>query len=113
MYQADDSLHGVSARRPPSTRKVLGIPVISMFYGIIVSLYFFDTGKHQKPHIHARYQEDEVVMEIPSARVIEGTLPRGKMKLLVAWIELHQDELLANWELAVRGEQVYSIEPLK
>ena len=89
------------------------MPVISMFYGIIVSLYFFDTGKHQKPHIHARYQDDEVVMEIPSAQVIEGALPRGKMKLLVAWVELHQDELLANWELAVRGEPVYAIEPLK
>ena len=37
-----------------------------MFYGIIVSLYYFDTGKHRKPHIHAGYKDDEVVMEIPS-----------------------------------------------
>jgi hypothetical protein len=35
------------------------------------------------------------------------------MKLLQAWIELHREELVADWELAVGGEQPYKIEPLK
>ena len=35
------------------------------------------------------------------------------MKLLQAWIEIHKDELVADWALAVSGELPYKIEPLK
>lgn len=35
------------------------------------------------------------------------------MKLVQAWIEIHKDELIANWELAINGQQVFKIEPLK
>lgn len=89
------------------------MPVISMFYGIIVSLYFLDRRRHKKPHLHARYQDAEAVIEIPSGKVIEGTLPPGKLKLLDAWIEIHRDELVADWALAARGEPVFPIEPLR
>ena len=84
-----------------------------MFYGIIISLYFTDRKKHHKPHIHARYQGSEVVLEVPSGRGLEGTLPVGKLKLVRAWVEIHQDELIADWELAVHGQPVFEIDPLK
>lgn len=87
--------------------------IISMFYGIIISMYFFDNRRHQKPHIHVKYQGDEVVMEIPSGEVIEGTIHPGKIKLVQAWIEIHRDELIADWELASKGESIFKIEPLK
>ncbi len=35
------------------------MPVISMFYGIIISLYFLDNKRHHLPHIHAKYAEFE------------------------------------------------------
>lgn len=89
------------------------MPIVSMFYGIIVSLYFMDKRRHKKPHVHARFQGDEVVVEIPAGKVIEGSLPPSKMKLLIAWIEIHQDELAADWELAAKGEPVFPIEPLR
>ena len=84
-----------------------------MFYGIIVSMYYFDQQRHKSPHIHAKYQEHEAVLEIPSGAVLEGGLPTNKMKLLQAWVEIHADELMADWELAVNGQSVYKIEPLK
>jgi len=84
-----------------------------MFYGIIVYLYYMDNKQHSSPHIHARYQGVEVVVSIPEGAVLEGNLPNSKMKLLQAWIELHKDELIANWELAVSGEQPYKIAPLR
>jgi hypothetical protein len=87
--------------------------VIAMFYGIIVSMYFFNNRKHQKPHIHVKYQDHEAVIGIPEGDVLEGTLPKSKMKLVQAWIEIHQDELMADWELAVSGEQIFKIDPLK
>ena len=98
---------------PDDEIKVLAMPVISMFYGIIVSLYFMDNTRHKRPHIHVRYQEHEVVVAIPEGDILEGDIPRNKMKLLLAWMEIHKDELMADWELAATGQQPYKIEPLR
>ncbi len=89
------------------------MPTISMFYGIIVSLYFMDNRRHKRPHIHAKYQDQEAVITIPEGELLEGTLPVGKMRLVLAWIELHKDELMADWELAVSGQLPFKIEPLR
>ncbi len=35
-----------------------------------------------------------------------------KMKLLLAWMEIHHDELEANWSLLERGEQFFRVDPL-
>jgi hypothetical protein len=72
-----------------------------------------DNKQHNLPHIHVKYQNDEVIVSIPDGQVLEGNIPQTKMKLLQAWIELHKDELVADWELAVAGEQPYKIEPLR
>jgi hypothetical protein len=87
--------------------------VISMFYGIIVSMYFFDMRRHHIPHIHVKYQDQEVVVAIPSGEILEGELASKRLKLLQAWIEIHQDELMADWELASQGQSVFKIDPLK
>ena len=89
------------------------MPVISMFYGLIVTMYFLDTKQHKLPHIHVRYSEFEAVYEIPNGNLIEGILPANKEKLVKAWIEIHQDELMANWQLASTGNKIFSIDPLK
>jgi hypothetical protein len=89
------------------------MPVISMFYGVVVLMYYFDNRKHHQPHIHAQYAEEEAVISIPEGEVIEGSLRTAKLKLVRAWIEIHRDELMADWSLAVNGQQVFKIEPLK
>ena len=45
--------------------------------------------------------------------IIEGDIPKAKQKLVEAWIEIHKEELSANWVLLVRGEQFFKIDPLK
>jgi hypothetical protein len=89
------------------------MPVISMFYGVIVSLYFLDNKQHNKPHVHAKYQDDEAAIAITDGEVLEGRLPPAKMKLVLAWIEIHRDELMADWDLAVIGQHPYKIDPLR
>ena len=84
-----------------------------MFYGIIVSLYFLDQGKHKRPHLHARYQDSEAVFSIPDGKLLSGKLPASKLKLVEAWMEIHREELLADWKLAVNGDAVFKIEPLR
>ena len=89
------------------------MPVISMFYGVIVLMYYIDNKKHHQPHIHVEYSGEEAVVSIPDGGVMEGSLRSAKLKLVQAWIEIHQDELMADWRLAVNGQPVFKIEPLK
>lgn len=89
------------------------MPVISMFYGLIVTMYYLDTKQHKLPHIHVRYGENEAVYQIPEGNLLEGVLPANKEKLIQAWIEIHKEDLMANWQLAVSGNSIFKIEPLK
>jgi hypothetical protein len=79
------------------------MPVISMFYGLIVSMYYLDTKQHKFPHIHVKYGEQEGVYKIPDGVLLEGSLPSNKEKLLTAWIEIHKEDRMANWTLASTG----------
>ena len=53
------------------------------------------------------------MVSIPDGELLEGGIPKPKMKLLQAWVELHKDELIADWELSVSGQQPYKIDPLR
>ena len=83
-----------------------------MFYGIIIRLYLLDTKQHHLPHIHAKYAEFEASININDGEILSGDLPRKQLRLVQAWIELHRDELMADWEIAVSGENPYKIAPL-
>ena len=89
------------------------MPTISMFYGILILMYFYDNKKHSVPHIHAEYGEYEATIAIGDGSVLGGSLPPAKMKLVQAWIEIHRDDLMADWKLAVSGEPVFKIDPLR
>ena len=89
------------------------MPTISMFYGLIIRMYYFDNQQHNKPHIHVHYQEYSAVVSIPDGLILEGKLPKSKQKLIDAWIEIHQEDLMADWHLAISGDTLFKIEPLK
>jgi hypothetical protein len=84
-----------------------------MFYGIIISLYFYDDERHKLPHIHAKYQGQTASFSIMDGSVLAGEIPVTKMRLVQAWIEIHRKSLLADWELAVSGQTPFKIEPLR
>ena len=87
------------------------MPTISMFYGIIIRMYFAP-GEHNPPHFHAYYNEYKASFSLDSIDIIDGELPRKQKRLVQAWAELHIDELKADWTLAMSGEPVFKIEPL-
>ena len=89
------------------------MPLISAFYGILIYMYYVDNMKHHRPHIHAVYGEYEVVIAIDEADVLEGVLPKPKLRLVQAWVEIHKEELALNWKLAVTKQTPSKIEPLK
>ena len=88
------------------------MPTISMFYGILIRMFFMDTDKHHLPHIHAEYQGETAVYSIADGKLLAGSLPTKKEKLVVAWIEIHHDDLAADWELAVNGKTPFKIRGL-
>ena len=88
------------------------MPILSLFYGIIVRMYMESSSRHKKPHLHAEYSGEEIVIAL-DGEILEGTIPAGKMKLLAAWMEIHKEDLAANWKLLSSGEQHFRIEPLK
>ena len=74
------------------------MPTISMFYGIIIRMYY------------AKYKAS---VDIRTCEVIEGNLPKKQTKLVLAWAELHQEDLIADWNLVMNGEEPFKIQPLQ
>ena len=89
------------------------MPTISMFYGILVYIFYEDNVRHNLPHIHVRYQNNNAAISIEDGSILAGKFPQKQLKLVQAWVEIHRDELIANWELAVNGEEPFRISPLQ
>ena len=88
------------------------MPTISMFYGILIKMFFKDIEKHKLPHIHAEHQGQVGVYSIVDGALLAGSLPVNKHKLVVAWIEIHKEDLQADWDLAVEGKKPFPIKGL-
>lgn len=85
------------------------MPELSLFYGIRISMYYDD---HNPPHFHAEYAGKKAIVDIQEARVISGGLPVKQTKLIVAWCEIHKDELMQDWELSKDKQSLNRINPL-
>jgi hypothetical protein len=88
------------------------MPTISVFYGILIRMFFQDTDRHKIPHIHAEYQGQLAVYSITDGKLLAGSLPSNKHKLVVAWIEIHHEDLMADWNLAVNNLPTFRIKGL-
>lgn len=89
------------------------MPTISMFYGVLVTIYYEDTGRHHMPHIHVRYQGKKASLAIEDGSLLAGDFPAKQLRMVQVWIDLHRDELLADWEMAISGEEPFRIQPLQ
>lgn len=84
------------------------MPTLSRFYGIVIFMNYRD---HDPPHFHARYQDQEVTIEIKTG-IVTGRMSRRALRMLFIWLEEHQDELLDNWERARNHQSLNPIQPL-
>ncbi|MGM0444296.1 MAG: DUF4160 domain-containing protein [Fibrobacterota bacterium] len=89
------------------------MPAISLFYGIVIYMYAFDNRKHHSPYIHAEYSGEVAVFSIESGEILDGSIPTKKSKLVQAWIEIHREDLLADWNIAIEGGEIFKIDPLR
>ena len=67
---------------------------------------------HMPPHFHAQYGENKILVDIENATAIKGVFPSKQLKLVLAWCEIHREELMLNWENVLRHELLSRINPL-
>lgn len=86
------------------------MPTISVFYGIIIRMFF---DEHAPPHFHAQYAEFKASIDIRTLEIIDGKLPRRALELVLDWAELHQAELTHDWDLCQQQQLPNKINPLQ
>lgn len=86
------------------------MPIISEFFGIKIYMYW---SEHLPPHFHAEYGDHSVIVDINNCAVIKGVFPFKQLKFVIAWCELHREELLANWKSAMQNKPIQKIAPLQ
>ena len=85
------------------------MPELARFLGIVIGIF---PREHPPPHFHAVYGEYQIIVEIESG-VIHGDFPKRHLRLVLEWLDLHQDELLDNWNLIQSGKPAHQIKPLE
>ena len=89
------------------------MPELSRFFGIIIRM-FLEVGKeHHLPHFHAYYQDEVAIYSIDPVELVSGSIPKRQQRLVEAWAEIHQDELVFDWQRLQTGKKPNPIEPLR
>ena len=85
------------------------MPLLSMFYGIVVRMFWND---HLPPHFHAFYGGQEAQIGIETLSIIKGGLPRRAMTLTLVWAKQHRAELMEAWKQCEQKQIPSKIDPL-
>ena len=87
------------------------MPELSRFFNIVIKMLYADDRQHNKPHVHVLFAEHEASVGI-DGELLAGSLPVKQMRILSAWLAIHEEELYAAWNKAVRNEPPGKIAPL-
>ena len=111
MWRAIAVISGCSLLLTPSgaLRYHAGMPEIARFLGIVIGIF---PREHPPAHFHAVYGEYTITVEIEGG-IVHGDFPKRALRLVLEWLDLHRDELLADWELVQSGRPARKIAPLE
>ena len=88
------------------------MPELSRFYNIIIKMQYLDVKQHHKPHIHAFSGQYSASIGL-DGELLAGALPVKELRMVQAWIAIHETELYIAWGKAVKGERIERIDPLR
>ena len=88
------------------------MPIVSQFYGIIITMYFNENTKHNLPHLHSEYAEFDAIFDF-DGKILKGKLPLKQRKMVEVWISLHKEELNSLWKSMREYNDFFKIDPLK
>ena len=86
------------------------MPEISRFFGIIVRMFYDD---HNPPHFHVEFGDKRAKVDFRGNILIGDLGSKTALRLVREWIDLHQAELLEDWELARANKEIKKITPLE
>lgn len=89
------------------------MPEISRFFGVVIRMFAEPGAPHHLAHFHVYYQDSLAIYGIEPVQMIEGSLPQRQQRLVEAWAELHQGELMKDWETLQEGKSPAPIAPLR
>jgi hypothetical protein len=89
------------------------LKMISVFYGIVVAFAASTLQRNKAPFVIAIWQSAEAAIDIGTNQLLWGQLPANKLLLVNAWIEIHREELLANWHAGRLTGEFFKLEPLR
>lgn len=89
------------------------MPELSRFFGIIIRMFAEFGRPHNMPHFHAYYQDEVGIYTLGPIELIAGSLPKRQQRLIEAWAELHQVELMQDWQFLQNGQKPLPIKPLE
>ncbi len=89
------------------------MPEVSRFFGIIIRMFAEPAAQHHRPHFHAYYQDAAAVFACDAIEVLGGGLPQRQRRFVEAWAEIHQAELLEDWNRLQSGRPPFKIDPLQ
>lgn len=85
------------------------MPEISRFLGIIIYMLY---NEHNPPHFHAQYGDYKISVDILNG-IVEGKFPKRALSAVLEWLDKYKEQLLEDWELAAKHEQLKKIPPLE
>ena len=85
------------------------MPEISRFLAIII---YMNWGDHPLLHFHAQYGAYEIAIEIETG-IVRGEFPKRALRAVLDWLDLHQPELMENWQAAQQRRPLKAIAPLE
>jgi hypothetical protein len=86
------------------------MPEISRFFGMVITMYFSD---HNPPHFHVRHGSRRGRFTVEPPMMVEGDLGPRARNLVLEWTNLHQSELLVEWDNARNQKPLFQIDPLE
>ena len=107
IQSSSSARHSAASASPPVTT----VPELSRFFNIVIRMLYADNRQHNKPHVHVFFAEHEASVGI-DGELLAGSLPVKQMRILSAWLAIHEEELYAAWNKAVRNEPPGKIDPL-
>ena len=75
-------------------------------------MYFKDNEQHHTPHFHVKYAGASASFDL-DGNIIAGSFPPKQTKYVVAWAEIHRDELVALWDIMQTDEEYFKIKGLE
>ena len=85
------------------------MPVISVFFGIVIRMFY---REHGVLHFHAEHQGQQATFTVDGELLAGSISSRTALRLIAEWAVAHRSELESNWERMKAGRALERIEPL-